>query len=819
MDSSVRPMTATTGRTVLVIIATLSLVLSFFAFNVQPTFADGAESPAECLDTTEGITGSVGTGNDDERAFTASSNEIVTGVCIKAGAGHSDLITADGIYENGCYEVEGIGTQTVTVTRLIAGPDCPGISHLDVRTEAANPDLEINKSADAESVNAGDQITYTITVDNNGNATATNVEITDDLDDSLTVDSATFAVDDGADTDCSVGADNTITCAVGDLAAGSQAVATVVVTTSAESCDEVRNVSSVSADNDAGDTSDEVVVGVVCEELGGITITKIVDCEDCATFTRGRYFNSGQGEGAYDTDQLFDADSGGAISIPGTGYSFANAGEVEAYIDSNVDDGLTEQAVVQYLTVVLNIRYNDEFNEGCDLGSQIYTGSVEAFTAEPTTVDEILEAAAATLAGGTTYTLEDVTTALDEINNSGGDGEGADDVLACAGGNGGSGLEGVTFELYLDDGDVAGELDDGDTEITHDDAFVTGEGGVLTITGLDAGDYFLVEVDRPAECGELAEPIVFGPFTVVGGATTLVEDPLINECEVPEQPGDVGSITIIKNAAPDAAQDFAFTTTGTGLSSFSLDDDADATLSNQRTFGDLAPGSYTVTESATAGWTLTSITCSAGGSVNLAGRTATITIAGSENVTCTFVNTLDTQEAELGSITIIKNAAPDAAQDFAFTTTGTGLSSFSLDDDADATLSNQRTFGDLAPGSYTVTESATAGWTLTSITCSAGGSVNLAGRTATITIAGSENVTCTFVNTRQGEGTQGGSQPGGGGPTVTPREGTLAGNPLPNTATTPAPGGSLPAILLALIALGALTVGGRRVAAEARSRR
>ena len=80
----------------------------------------------------------------------------------------------------------------------------------------------------------------------------------------------------------------------------------MVVTTSAESCDEVRNVSSVSADNDAGDTSDEVVVGVVCEELGGITITKIVDCEDCATFTRGRYFNSGQGGGTFDTDQLSD---------------------------------------------------------------------------------------------------------------------------------------------------------------------------------------------------------------------------------------------------------------------------------------------------------------------------------------------------------------------------------------------------------------------------------------------------------------------------------------------------------------------------------
>ena len=40
----------------------------------------------------------------------------------------------------------------------------------------------------------------------------------------------------------------------------------------------------------------------------------------------------------------------------------------------------------------------------------------------------------------------------------------------------------------------------------------------------------------------------------------------------------------------------------------------------------------------------------------------------------------------LGSITIVKDAVPDSRTDFGFTTTGSGLSPFSLDDDADGTL-------------------------------------------------------------------------------------------------------------------------------------
>ena len=210
-----------------------------------------------------------------------------------------------------------------------------------------------------------------------------------------------------------------------------------------------------------------------------------------------------------------------------------------------------------------------------------------------------------------------------------------------------------------------------------------------------------------------------------------------------------GSITIVKDAIPDAAVDFPFTTTGTGLSNFSLDDDADATLSNTTTFSGLNPGSFSVLEGTVSGWQLTGLTCSGGGAnttTSLATRTATIGLDAGENITCTYTNT------KLGSLTVIKDAIPNNAQDFAYTTTG-GLSpsSFNLDDDADGTLSNTQTFTGLLPGNFTVVEGANpSGWALTNLTCTGGGAnttTSVATRTATIGLDAGENITCTFENT------------------------------------------------------------------------
>jgi uncharacterized repeat protein (TIGR01451 family) len=109
------------------------------------------------------------------------------------------------------------------------------------------------------------------------------------------------------------------------------------------------------------------------------------------------------------------------------------------------------------------------------------------------------------------------------------------------------------------------------------------------------------------------------------------------------------------------------------------------------------------------------------------------------------------------SITIIKDAVPNSAQDFGFTETG-GLTpaTFILDDDADATRSNTQSYtGIFTFTTYTFTETTVAGWDLTGRTCSVvnpnGGTQNLAFGASGISIAlkEGEDVTCTFTNTQQ----------------------------------------------------------------------
>ena len=111
--------------------------------TTQFAFADGKDSPAECLGGLKDETGGsttidVGVGN------------MITAICIKSGneafddedddeddddLKHSGLIIEDGIVGNGddeddCYIVVGMGTQTVTITET-GEDDCKAISHVD----------------------------------------------------------------------------------------------------------------------------------------------------------------------------------------------------------------------------------------------------------------------------------------------------------------------------------------------------------------------------------------------------------------------------------------------------------------------------------------------------------------------------------------------------------------------------------------------------------------------------------------------------------------------------------------------------------------
>ena len=98
-----------------------------------------------------------------------------------------------------------------------------------------------------------------------------------------------------------------------------------------------------------------------------------------------------------------------------------------------------------------------------------------------------------------------------------------------------------------------------------------------------------------------------------------------------------GTVTIIKDAVPNSAQDFSFTlASATSSKTFPLDDDADPTLSNTATYN-VAPGTWTLTEAATSGWDLSNITCT-GGTYVVNGATATLTVVSAKTITCTYTN-------------------------------------------------------------------------------------------------------------------------------------------------------------------------------------
>ncbi len=209
-------------------------------------------------------------------------------------------------------------------------------------------------------------------------------------------------------------------------------------------------------------------------------------------------------------------------------------------------------------------------------------------------------------------------------------------------------------------------------------------------------------------------------------------------------PPPIGTLVVVVDTVPDAGQDFSFTSTG-GLSppTFDLDDDADGTLPNTQTYSNIAAGSYSVTETAVAGYA-TSIICDDPDSGStISGGTATIDLDAGETVTCTYTNTLQT-----GTIEIVKNTVPDGPRDFSFTSTG-GLSpsAFDLDDDVDGVLSNVKTFHNVASGSYSVTETMVSGYT-SSLSCvDPDNGTTTSGAVATIDLDTGETVICTYTNT------------------------------------------------------------------------
>jgi hypothetical protein len=126
----------------------------------------------------------------------------------------------------------------------------------------------------------------------------------------------------------------------------------------------------------------------------------------------------------------------------------------------------------------------------------------------------------------------------------------------------------------------------------------------LEIHGPDAGEEAAPEVIR----GQIAEPVVV-PTT--------------------------GTIRIVKATSPDGGAGFTFTDDVPGSAgTFSLAD------GDVQTFTGAPAGTYTITENAVAGWSVTDVSCDDDGDStgDPFARSATVRLQGGESVTCTFTN-------------------------------------------------------------------------------------------------------------------------------------------------------------------------------------
>ena len=215
------------------------------------------------------------------------------------------------------------------------------------------------------------------------------------------------------------------------------------------------------------------------------------------------------------------------------------------------------------------------------------------------------------------------------------------------------------------------------------------------------------------------------------------------------------ALTVVKQTDPSSdPQDFVFDLTGAATpASVTLDTDANSDgTPSQATYaiGAGQLGEYTVTEPPTNGWLLTELVCEGDDDFERSNTTAVLDIEAGESVVCTFVNTKD------GSLKVVKVTDPASdPQDFDFDLTGDGVpTDLDLDTDpASAGTPSEQTFPLDATelGGHTVTESVTAGWTLTDLECTGGGddsSTDEATRKATLDIDAGENVVCTFTNTK-----------------------------------------------------------------------
>ena len=215
-----------------------------------------------------------------------------------------------------------------------------------------------------------------------------------------------------------------------------------------------------------------------------------------------------------------------------------------------------------------------------------------------------------------------------------------------------------------------------------------------------------------------------------------------------------GSITIVKDANPDSSQDFTFNSPDQ-LGTFSLDDDADNTLSNQITFSDLGSNNYTISEQGVTGWDLTNIQCDGDDNPDINIQEGAVIVhldRPGEDISCTFTNTRDTGSMVVHKIidvdgNVLTTSDQSDGGSWEVTVTGNGgdtngATSLSTGSDGLAT------FNSLKTGYYNVSETEQDGFSLVGATCDTGSPDG--GTVYNVAVSKDTPTQCTFINTPNG---------------------------------------------------------------------
>ncbi|MBI4884975.1 MAG: hypothetical protein HY826_13070, partial [Actinobacteria bacterium] len=581
-------------------------------------------------------------------------------------------------------------------------------------------DLSVTKTVSpTPSVALNGTITWTVTVTNNGPgsmngpvATVANPLVVTDVFPSTGVGAATLTGATGPAGACSLVA-STVTCATGLPASGSQVLTfTQVVTAGAADGTIVSNTATVS-DPRTGDSNDSATAFTTIRHPR-LTLNKTI----VARVNSSDQFTVRIANGAGTVASATTAGAGLSVS---TGVQLAGAGGVYT---------LSESMAAGPSTIGQYSNFISCTNSNATSTTVLPSGAGTSFNLTPTGLDNITctftntprpatVAIAKTTVGGVgafDYTMTNLSAASTTVTTT-----------------------------------VAG------TPATSPTFTATAVGTAVTVTEtVPVGWRFDTASCTDANMAVTGNPASFGTVgaTAITIAAGNVRAGSVITCSFTNT--KLARLTITKTAVGGGGA-FDYTTTGGLPPTFTLNPTAIA--SDSLSFPDLAPGTFTVTESGIAGsFRLADITCTnlAGGAPGTTFTTSpttgllTVNLAAGADFACTYTNVKD------ANVAIIKNTV-GGDDTFTYTTAGTGNTPDPTPSITTTSGSGSAAFAvpfDLVNLTRTVTiteDAPPVGWILTGIACTDGsgapfGTPDLPSASVTFTAAPGDEVSCRFTN-------------------------------------------------------------------------